>query len=365
MADRGSTSAVRTKDAGIQSLRGIAVVLMVAGHVIGSHAGVGLTVADDSGWRYFYRALQDLRMPLFTVLSGYVYAYRPVRAPSGMTALVTGKVRRLLVPFVVVCTVFFLVQLVVPDTHERPELSELPAAYLFGYQHLWFLQAIFLIFLLVGALDAFGVLNSFRSWALVTLATFAVFVLVRVPDAADVFSLNGFFRLLPFFLLGYAAHRYPAQLLQPRVLVSATVLFLPVYALRLYNIGADVEWPAIPTRALSLAVAVLVVVTLLAVRRYLASRFLVWLGGFSFAIYLLHVFGSAGARIVAGRLGVDSTPALFAIGLVCAIALPIVFELLFGRFALVSWAVLGQKPRRPSSPLAPVESKAPTGDAVS
>ncbi|MGY1594290.1 acyltransferase family protein [Geodermatophilus sp. SYSU D00708] len=365
MESRADTATTRGKDLGIQSLRGVAVILMVAGHVIGSRADLGLTVEDDSGWRFFYRALEDLRMPLFTVLSGYVYAYRPVRAKAGLAPLVKGKVRRLFVPFVVVCTVFFFVQMAVPGTNTRPELSDLPHAFLFGYQHLWFLQSILLIFLLVGALDAFNMLGTFRSWGMVTLATFVLFILVRLPSDIAVFSINGFLRLLPFFLLGYAAHRYSDQLLQPRSLLIATVFFLPVYALRLYTILADVDWPGIPSRALSLAVAVLVVVTLLALRRYLASRFLVWLGGFSFAIYLLHVFGSAGARIVGLRLGIDGTPLLFVLGLVFAIGLPIVFELLFGRFAVISWAVLGQKPRRPAAALSPVETKAPTGDSVS
>jgi len=353
------------KDRGIQSLRGIAVLLMVAGHVIGADPGHGLAIADDSGWRFFYRALEDSRMPLFTVLSGYVYALRPVGAPAGMRRLVRGKVRRLLAPLVVVGTIFFFAQLTLPGVRNRPSLADLPRVYLVGYEYLWFLQAIFLIFVVVGLLDAYGALRTFRSWSLVLAAAFVLFVLVRVPSDAEVFSVNGAIRLLPFFLLGYGALRYADQLLQPRFRVLLAAVLVPVYGLRLWTIAAEPEWSPVPTRALSLAVGVLTVVTLLAVRRHLVAPLLVWMGGFSYGIYLLHTFGSSGSRLLIGALGIESVPSRFAVALVAGVTLPILFELTLGRFTVVSWAVLGQRPRRPAAPLDSVETRSPTGDAVS
>jgi peptidoglycan/LPS O-acetylase OafA/YrhL len=350
----------RTKDAGIESLRAIAVVLMVAGHVIGTRATEGLTVPADSGWRFFYLALEDLRMPLFTVLSGFVYAFRPVSSTDGVGSLITGKVRRLLIPFVVVCTVFFFVRMISPGVNNRPELSELPAAYLYGYQHLWFLQAIFLVFVVVGSMDSLALLDRAGTWALFTGTAIAVFVLVHLPADAAVFSLNGFIRLLPFFLLGYGAHRHAATLLRRGVLLATAVVFVPVYALRLYVLAADVDLPAELSRALSALVALLSLVGVLGIRRHLASRVLGWLGGFSFGIYLLHVFGTAAARVVATHLGLNSTTALFTLGLAAGVIAPIAFELALGRYRLISWAVLGQKSRRrPSRP----ESAPTTGNS--
>lgn len=358
MSNQKSTS---TKDSGIESLRAVAVVLMVAGHVIGTRAGEGLGVSDDSGWRFFYLALEDIRMPLFTVLSGFVYAMRPVRAPDGVRPLLRGKVRRLLVPFLVVCTLFFLVQMIAPGVNRRPELSDLPEAYLYGYQHLWFLQAIFLVFLVVAVLDSFSLLDRTRSWALITASAVVLYVLVRVPGEAAVFSVNGFLHLLPFFLLGYGARRHAAELLRPGVLVATAVAFVPVYCLRLYVIAEDVDLPGELDRALSALVALLVLVGVLGVRRYLASSALAWLGGFSFGIYLLHVFGSSASRVVAERVGVDSTAVLFALGLTAGVVLPIVFELTAGRYRLISWAFLGQRPRRPAPAPARTAAPATTG----
>ena len=62
------------KDLRIETMRGLALFLMVAGHVIGSSSDLGMKVPDDSVLRYLYESLVYIRMPLFTAISGYVYA---------------------------------------------------------------------------------------------------------------------------------------------------------------------------------------------------------------------------------------------------------------------------------------------------
>ena len=81
----------------VETLRGLACVLLVAFHVIGSHASSGLHVGEDSIYRQFANLFMHLRMPLFTFLSGFVYAYRPVtQAQTG--AFAEKKLIRLLLP---------------------------------------------------------------------------------------------------------------------------------------------------------------------------------------------------------------------------------------------------------------------------
>lgn len=112
------------RDVAIDSLRGIAIILMVTGHVIGNVAETGMRVADDSGWRYFYLLLEDVRMPLFTALSGLVYGLRPLTTFSGYPRLIKGKVRRLLVPLVTVGLSFHVVQSLTPGTNSGSALSD-------------------------------------------------------------------------------------------------------------------------------------------------------------------------------------------------------------------------------------------------
>src|SRR5690348_13562586 len=68
------------ESARVQTLRGVACLLLVAFHAIGSASTSILHVPDDSPYRRFTNLFVHVRMPLFTFLSGLVYAYRPIRA---------------------------------------------------------------------------------------------------------------------------------------------------------------------------------------------------------------------------------------------------------------------------------------------
>ena len=56
----------------VQSARGLACLLLVTYHVIGSDVDSGIHVDDESLWRYFTDLFLPIRMPLFTFLSGFV-----------------------------------------------------------------------------------------------------------------------------------------------------------------------------------------------------------------------------------------------------------------------------------------------------
>jgi fucose 4-O-acetylase-like acetyltransferase len=89
---------------------------MAAGHVIGT-TNRGLRVADDSIWHYDYLALADIRMPLFTLISAYVYAMVPVAEWRNYPRLIKGKSRRLLLPLITVGTLMHVLRHVVPGAN--------------------------------------------------------------------------------------------------------------------------------------------------------------------------------------------------------------------------------------------------------
>lgn len=335
----------RAKDYDVESLRGLAILLMVAGHVIGSYPDRGMQVPDGSGWRVYYETFADVRMPLFTLLSGFVYAYRPLRAVAGYRAMITGKARRLLVPLVTVGTVYFVVQLIVPGTNSKPHVSQFWRIFVFGFEHLWFLQALFLIFLLVGLLDAFRRMETLGAWAMVAGLSVAAYVALAAPRGWNVFSVNSALRLLPFFLLGYGLHRFADELDSTRRLFLALPVFVVALAVRLAVVLGALTVTGYADRVLSVVLGTSAVVAVFVARRWLYLRPLAWLGQFAFGVYLLHVFGSAGSRMALERLGGDSHAVVFLVGMVVAVGLPVLFEIAFGRRRVVSWAVLGQRPR--------------------
>ena len=315
-----------------------------------------MRVEEDSGWRQSYRLLEDLRMPLFTALSGYVYALRPLKHPQDYGRFVRGKVRRLLIPLLTVGTAFVLLQAITPGTNADSRVQDLWRVYVFGDPgHFWFLQAIFLILLVVGLLDAFDIWRTPTRVIVAVLGTSALSVFVVVPAQFDVFSVNGAIRLLPFFLLGYGLSRF-AGVMPTKTRVAMLAVSIVLMSARAFDIFGDHALPVGADRALGVCLGLTGIACLLMWRHLLTVPALARLGYFSFAIYLLHVFGTAPTRMVLGRVGVESEPVVFGLCLAAGLALPVLFEITLGRISWVSWTFLGQRPYRPSTRRRPMPS---------
>jgi glucan biosynthesis protein C len=325
------------KDLKIETIRGLALFLMVAGHVIGYTSTRGMEVADDSVLRYLYNSLIDVRMPLFTAISGFVYALRPVSRGSSLSRFCLGKIRRMIVPLFVVSTLFFISQAMLPGTNNAPSWSEMPSIYVSSYAHFWFLQAIFCIFVLVSLLEKTGCLNSPGK----LLAAFAIAAAASLNSESfpEFFSISSAAKLLPSFLLGVALCRFPKQFINtPNVTVIGALLVAVI-------VTDQAElWAAISLNELEITV-VGTVLGLAAIYMLIARRFffapLAWLGYYSFEIYLFHVFGTAGTRIALNKLSIDNAWITFIASMLAGMLLPVLLKKMVERYNLFNLAFFG------------------------
>lgn len=333
------------KDDGIESLRGLAILLMVAGHVIGSDSSTGLTVSDDSPLRYLYYSTQFVRMPLFTVISGFVYSLRPLSDGGCFPQFIRGKARRILLPLVSVSTLHFLARAAMTDVNRSVPLSDLWRVYFYPFDHFWFLQSIFLVFLTVGALDYGNLMSDRRRWlGCFGLALAATFL---VPRFTSLFGFNGYLYLLPYFLLGCGLCRFPA-LFRHKLTTYACVVILcaATLAQQLAWFGA---WAVPLDRVGLVALGVGIPTGILLISHRFERRWLAWIGQYSFGIYLFHVFGTAGCRMASTRAGINSELVLLIASLAAGVALPIVLErFMMQRAPLMQLCLFGVTPRRPA-----------------
>lgn len=290
---------VRDDSFSVTELRGLACLLLVAYHVVGV-PGAGMRVPDDSLYRYLTDSLAFIRMPLFTVISGLVYAGRPVRAAE-LGAFASKKLRRLLLPFLVVSTLFFAMQSAVPGTNRVGAPDEWWHIYLYPYAHFWYLQALLWIFALVGVLDAHGVLRRPRPFAAITAAAFAA--CLALPDGEMVFGINNAVYLLPYFLAGVAVTRFPAVFADPGVRRAVMAGLVGALVLQQASLAGAVPLRFDGNHLVAVVCGVCGALVLLRVmpRSAVFRR----IGTRSYAIYLHHAFFTAAARLVLVRLGAD------------------------------------------------------------
>ncbi|MBU2870039.1 acyltransferase [Colwellia sp. E2M01] len=313
----------------VDTLRGLACILLVAYHVVGSNYTNGLRISDG-----VYRELNDLfalvRMPLFTFLSGYIYATRPYQLNLGK--YVKGKVNRLIIPMLTVGTVFAVIQHLVPASNQGIEhwylLHILPVA------HFWFIEAIFFIFILMIPLEKYKLLSRGKSFSI-------IFVLSSLLYVANIqihyFAISGVIYLLPFFLVGLAVQRFDLLRLINKEIKWGMSIIICVLMILLYNDKIPAEFNR---GLLSLFIGCVSCYLLLAYQ--CKSTFLAKIGVFSYSIYLYHVFFTAGSRIVFSKFGMLDVNILFILSLVLGILGPIIVEFIFSKNKYTSFALLGK-----------------------
>lgn len=327
-----------SKDQRVETVRGLAILLMVAGHVIGFRAHLGMRVDDDSWWRLGYRTVEVLRLPLFTVISGYVYAMRPVTREQLATFL-RGKVRRLLVPLVVTGGAFYVVRALMPGVNDPRPLTGIWRILLFPYAHYWYLQALLVVFALVALVDCMRAMERLPAF----FAWLGAAVLFSYSPASSValFSLSGAAYLLPFFVLGVGLNRFGEKLRAPWVVgVIALLAVLAVGGRQLALLGA---WSYPATRTALLSVVGGMALSALLIYRMPTWRPLARLGHYSYGIYLLHVFGSAATRIALHRLGVEQLWLHFVAGMAVGVGAPVVAEWVLDRWGWARCLVFGKR----------------------
>ena len=293
------------RDSRIDGVRGLACLLLVLYHVIGSTPDYGLRMDAGHPLRFLADGLSDIRMPLFAFVSGYVYQFNPARRDA-LAQFISRKTKVLLIPGLVAITVFFLLSNIVGTSFSAP-MSEFWKALLYPYSHFWFLQAIFLIFLLFASLDS--LLGPDHAIAILLVGS-ALYALDLVPGISF-FSVNQAFWLLPFFAFGVVVHRTESLAELPGrkewALCAATILIVAACKAWLSAQGLA---PASRFNPLSLALGLSV--SLMVFRSSDLWLAFAWMGRESFVIFLYHPIGSSAMRRLLGAVNwTETRPSLF------------------------------------------------------
>jgi peptidoglycan/LPS O-acetylase OafA/YrhL len=335
----------RTKEDSIETLRGIAILLIVVFHCIPE----GATTTGSFGYDYLAYSFRLIRVPLFTAISGYIYATHAL-APGNTARFVSGKARRLLLPWISV-TLLTLLTFVLKRTANGTDHS-LPEHFLEAFWlpigHLWFLPAMMWVFLTVAILEKNRWIAAFPGW----LAACAVAWLVAIffQGIFTPLAFSGYLLIFPFFLFGLGAQRFPEKIFAPGALMLYAVFAI---------VGLGIHqmiWFGMVSLT-STEYNVLVLVTVYATQG-LFFRFrhaitpLAQLGRHSYPIYLFHLIAISIATGMARAAHVENEHALFAMKLAFGLSLSLLAAFFIGRFPLLNLVLLGERDsrRRNNSP---------------
>jgi peptidoglycan/LPS O-acetylase OafA/YrhL len=317
--------------ANINSVRGVACMLVVALHVVGDSETMGLRLPMTSNWHYVMTSIEFLRIPLFTALSGYLYAGNRVTR-EGLTTFWQKKLRRLGAPLVFVTFVIWFLR---GRVYSDP--TSLPHALLFSFEHLWYVQALIILFAVISIADGFY-RPGFGALVLAGLA--AVMISQSDANVTTCFSLNGALYLAPHFLFGILLREQPEWLRDRRagtLALGIVTIVLTAQQFGLYGVTKDITILQLPAAVAGMAGIVFLL------QRMPPNAMLAAVGTYSYTIYLWHVVANSAVRGVLIRAGITNLPLLFSSCFITALIAPIVLYYCARRIPILSVAVTGEK----------------------
>jgi len=328
---------LRKKDESIETLRAVAIILVVAFH-IGNDPELDSSRALYDHFSYFF---QNIRLPLFTIISGYLYACRPI-ADGKFSTFIGGKARRILVPLIAVSTVEYLIVSLAPGVNNPANLADIWKIYLFPYEHYWFLQAIFLIFIVVVLLEFTSVLDKFPGYLIVLLLAFAVSHLYYYyKPPFNLFSFGGFTYLLPYFLVGVGLKRFSTILASNKAGFISAIIFSLLILLQYMLLDTDYASLFAKGQLLGMAVGLFCGIFLFSWKP--ALKPLAWLGSYAYTIYLYQSFGAGFARRAFGGLDATSDHLYFFLVLLVTLLAGVMIEEVVKRMPYIRKVLLGLK----------------------
>jgi glucans biosynthesis protein C len=325
------------RDLRIDTLRGIVIILMVISHVIGTTSNDGLKVTEDSIYRWFYCLIENYFLPIFMAISGYVYAVKPLNRLK-IKSFIKAKIGRIVYPLIFVSTTQFLVRYITPGTNTKPILSNIWKIYVYSYDQFWYLQAFILILILVVFLEYFNLIDSFMKLSICFGILFIGPFILKFRTA--IFSFNGFLYLASFFIMGIILYRYKDNINSNKVKIISICLFIITILIQ-QLIYFDKNVSMVRTDFIGVLFGVIGIIFSFSIVK--AEKYMAWLGNYAFDIYLFHVFGQAGSRIVLKALGVNNTLFLFIINLIFGLFIPIVMAKVLEKNSITKKYLLGLK----------------------
>ena len=333
-----------TRTVQIDEMRGFAILLVVLFHAVGSETGLATSFLGELNER-----LAFVRMPLFIAITGYLYGLERRTRPLNLFGWYKRS-SRIFPPFILVIVICWIIS----TNSDAPFI--LINGLIFGAWHLWYLQALMVILLIVAMLEGFVKPN--RNWHL-PLWAIAAFLLSAYGLLNETLwlSIHKAIYLLPYFLVGATVGAMPGILQSSGFRYFVYICGLTALALNEVSLaGAGIIWTDVSLVAAAIGVASFLTLamhmpTITTFRR---------LGAYSLPIFLWHLpLSAVTSFLMLNPMGIVGHPSVLAKILV-GFTVPIAMSMMAARFAPALLVFVGKRVN--SQTAIPFQSPLPTID---
>ncbi|MFM7426695.1 MAG: acyltransferase family protein [Elainella sp.] len=311
------------------TIRGMAILFVVIGHVIGeSTSGIRQLYPDSAGLAQIYDFIYTFHMPIFFIASGLSFALFSYGRSSSLGGFLVSRFKRLLVPLLCWAPAYFILRCVTGQAEFT--VSALLKAIFIPDFIFWFFHALFLISVISYVILRYG------STAIYFIASILLLLISFLLDGmiSAIFYFN-FFHAVGFLLgweLQQADHLPFSSLKQPALMAVIGVTGVTMLAVfwgleeKFYSVAKLLN--GLIGFGLLYWVALFGNLNRLSVQHSKIMNWFGHLGRISMSIYLLHVLFGSVARMVLVKLGVMAPILQLTLGVVIALLGPVALDTL-------------------------------------
>jgi len=341
---------VQTRLAWLDALRGVTIVLMVAGHVARGLWAAGRI--DSPEYLLWDMALYAFHGPMLFVLGGFTFAYSTTTSPY--LANWRARLRRLIHPYVVWTVIAAGLTLAMARVVNQPLgtsqfLRTVLGMIIWPYSIFWFLYVFAMCQIAAALLRERIGLGSGQLLAASVLGLGIGYVLRAQFGPIEAFQVSMFLLYFFYFCWGNWLSTRTHVLTLPVLGITAIVSLLCWYAIIGHGWSIDTPFGAIA--GISMTTMLLAIFRLGESR---APRVLmvpaVYAGLLSLEIYVMHHMAAGITRIALDRLGLETLWVYGVVGLIAGVLGPVVMLLIFRRLGLAGVLGLAKSPSRPRPP---------------
>ncbi len=308
----------------IDSLKGFTMLLVILGHIADGYLTGGLYSTREQAvfLTWLYDLIYAFHMPLFIMISGFLYGMIYISKPDG-TARLKRQTGNLAILYAVYSIFLILVKFLLAG-HVNQPLMLTDIALLWGktVNPYWYLYVLILFYF------TFAIPPIRKASPRILLPLFAGLCAISGWVQTSWFELHNYFFLLLFFYLGIL-------LCQKRLPILEHPGFIfPVFGLSLVLEFVfsrhPSHYPEIPVAGGIIAFGYVLMFWYLfrKIRLLSNARFLVFLGACSLELYLLHCYFTAGFRVLFASAGTIPFAVCLIVTMILSTLLPLLFTIL-------------------------------------
>ncbi|MDE7414039.1 MAG: acyltransferase [Muribaculaceae bacterium] len=222
----------------IAYLQIIGIILVVMGHSFHEYPG-----GDEGKGMLWYRMLFTVRMPLFMFVSGFLMAFTTSRKSIGWGSFAMGKVKRLMVPYLVLTIITFVPRALMSGLAD--DVVELSWTGLWeslidpgehGMAYFWFIQSSFTLLVVIYAILSVCRKAGIKPEVFYGVICAGIILLNLIPVTwPDFFSIRDTVRLGIYFIFGCVYSTWQNRIDRvvswenPLVFISFVVLWITFF----------------------------------------------------------------------------------------------------------------------------------------